>query len=124
LQNILNITATGLTRVSVSRRADIEKKVEKEEKRKAKSPTPDSQPEYSGQSEAENPTERKDQHHETSRKQRSLKDVEAVESTPIVVIKNFAAIKGGERSDEVLEVISRWAANLAENQVYLLIFYF
>ncbi|KAH7927744.1 hypothetical protein BV22DRAFT_257665 [Leucogyrophana mollusca] len=53
---------------------------------------------------------------ELTRRQRSAEEVQAVGALPIVVIKNFAA-RGGTNREEMLEVLARWAANLAENQV-------
>lgn len=49
------------------------------------------------------------------RKQRSVEDVEAVNSLPIVVLKNFVMRAGA--NDEVLDVLATWAASLAENKI-------
>lgn len=121
LQNILNVTASGLTRVSASRRSTIDKRVAKEEKERAKKPRVASQPETNVETSGEKSLEiydnRESSHQETARRQRNLQDVEAVQATPIVVIRNFSPAKGKGRSDEVLDVISRWASSLAENQV-------
>ena len=50
-------------------------------------------------------------------KKQSSEDVEAVESIPVVIIKNFESKGGGSRKEELLNVLAQWAANLAENQV-------
>ncbi|KAI0807276.1 exonuclease [Fomes fomentarius] len=50
-------------------------------------------------------------------KQQRSEDVEAVESMPVVVIKNFETKGGGQRKEELLDVLAHWAASLAENQV-------
>lgn len=50
-------------------------------------------------------------------KQQRSEDVEAVESMPVVVIKNFETKGGGQRKEELLDVLAQWAASLAENQV-------
>ncbi len=49
-------------------------------------------------------------------KQRSAEDVEAVESLPIVIVRNYES-KGGASKDELMEVLAQWGANLAESQV-------
>ncbi|KAF9036944.1 hypothetical protein BDZ89DRAFT_946218 [Hymenopellis radicata] len=49
-------------------------------------------------------------------KQRSAEDVEAVESLPIVIVRNYES-KGGASKDELMAVIAQWAANLAESQI-------
>ncbi|KDQ60596.1 hypothetical protein JAAARDRAFT_67035 [Jaapia argillacea MUCL 33604] len=50
----------------------------------------------------------------SDRRQRSAEEVEALNSLPVVIIKNFAS-KGGR--DDLLGVLAQWAATLAENQV-------
>lgn len=53
---------------------------------------------------------------EKERKLRNVDDTQAVETLPIVVIRNYAA-KGGANREELLSVLATWAASLAENQV-------
>ncbi|KAK0228223.1 RNA12 protein-domain-containing protein [Armillaria fumosa] len=49
------------------------------------------------------------------RKPESVEDVEAVQSLPIVIIKNFE--RGPGPSDELLSVLATWAARLSEHQI-------
>jgi hypothetical protein len=51
-----------------------------------------------------------------ARQRRSVEDVQAVHTLPIVVIKNYAA-RGGPYKEVLLGVLANWAASLAENQV-------
>ncbi|KAI6036881.1 RNA12 protein-domain-containing protein [Pisolithus microcarpus] len=53
---------------------------------------------------------------ELARKERSMKETRTIESLPVVVIKNYAA-RGRTNRQELLEVLSQWAATLIENQV-------
>ena len=53
---------------------------------------------------------------EILRKQRSMKDLQAIVSLPVVVIRNYAT-NGGSGREELLGVLAQWAATLAENQV-------
>ncbi|KAL0577896.1 mitochondrial escape protein 2 [Marasmius crinis-equi] len=55
-------------------------------------------------------------HAEKARKQRSYEEILAVKSLPIVVIRNFA-IKGGLNREQVMDVLAKWAAKLAESQI-------
>ncbi|TDL27233.1 hypothetical protein BD410DRAFT_740017 [Rickenella mellea] len=48
------------------------------------------------------------------KRQTSVRDLEALNALPVVVIKNFATKRG---KDEVLNVLAQWAATLVENQV-------
>ena len=50
-------------------------------------------------------------------KQQRLEDLEVLESMPVVIIKNFESKGGGQRKEELLNVLAQWAASLAENQV-------
>ncbi|CAL1704048.1 unnamed protein product [Somion occarium] len=54
---------------------------------------------------------------EAKRKQRNTEDLQAIESMPIVIIKNFETKGRGTKRDELLDVLAQWAASLAENQV-------
>ncbi|KAH9925242.1 RNA12 protein-domain-containing protein [Fomitopsis serialis] len=54
---------------------------------------------------------------EAQRKERSAGDVEAIEAMPIVIVKGFESKGGGASKEEMLDVLSRWAASLAQNQV-------
>ncbi|KAJ6500400.1 RNA12 protein-domain-containing protein [Mycena sanguinolenta] len=49
------------------------------------------------------------------KKQKGKAETEAVESLPIVVIKNFAA--RGSNRDDIYDVLAEWAASLVENQL-------
>ncbi|TFK42802.1 RNA12 protein-domain-containing protein [Crucibulum laeve] len=60
--------------------------------------------------------ERERQEKEAGRRQKTKEDMEAVNSLPIVVIRNFAAKVGGNK-EELLTVLAQWAAMLAENQI-------
>ncbi|KAJ8593905.1 hypothetical protein M405DRAFT_930530 [Rhizopogon salebrosus TDB-379] len=51
-----------------------------------------------------------------ARQRRSVEDVQAVHTLPIVVIKNYAA-RGGPYKEVLLGVLANWAASLAENQI-------
>lgn len=53
---------------------------------------------------------------EKERKERSVQDVQALGSLPIVVIRNYAS-KGGANKEALLTVLAGWAATLIENQV-------
>ncbi|KAJ6547159.1 RNA12 protein-domain-containing protein [Mycena capillaripes] len=59
--------------------------------------------------------ERRQEEHETRKKQKSKAESEAVESLPIVVIRNFAA--RGSNREEIYDVLAEWAASLVENQL-------
>lgn len=54
---------------------------------------------------------------EAKRRQQNTADLQAIESMPVVIIKNFESKGGGARREELLDVLSHWAASLAENQV-------
>jgi hypothetical protein len=56
------------------------------------------------------------QEREKERKQRSVQDMQALGSLPIVVVRNYAS-KGGANKQELLTVLAGWAATLVENQV-------
>ena len=49
----------------------------------------------------------------------SSKEIEALETLPIVIIKNYATKRG---RDDVLTVLAKWTASLVENQVRLALF--
>jgi hypothetical protein len=56
---------------------------------------------------------------ETRRKERSEEDTQAIDSLPIVIIKNYA-VKSGTLSphqQDVMAVLAQWAATIVENQV-------
>ena len=54
---------------------------------------------------------------EARQKPQRSEDLQAVESMPVVIIKNFESKGGGQRKEELLNVLAQWAASLAENQV-------
>lgn len=54
---------------------------------------------------------------EPRQQERSEEDVQAIEAMPIVVVKGFETKGGGASKEELLDVLSRWAASLAQNQV-------
>ncbi|KAF8184984.1 RNA12 protein-domain-containing protein [Mycena galopus ATCC 62051] len=60
-------------------------------------------------------SEKRQEEHETKKKQKGQVEIEAVESLPIVVIRNFAA-RGSNRED-IYDVLAEWAASLVENQL-------
>lgn len=49
----------------------------------------------------------------------NTEELRAIEAMPIVVIKNFDSKGGGSRKAELLNVISQWAASLADGGVRL-----
>ena len=53
---------------------------------------------------------------ERKRKERGIRDVQAISSLPTVIIRNYAT-KGGANREELLNVLATWAASLVENQV-------
>jgi hypothetical protein len=59
--------------------------------------------------------EKEQEERETKKKQKGQAEIEAVESLPVVVIRNFAA-RGSDR-EEIYDVLAEWAASLVENQV-------
>lgn len=50
-------------------------------------------------------------------RERSMEGVRAIEAMPIVVVRGFESKGGGASKEEMLDVLSRWAASLAQNQV-------
>ena len=54
---------------------------------------------------------------EPRQQERSEEDVQAIEAMPIVIVKGFETKGGGASKEELLDVLSRWAASLAQNQV-------
>ncbi|KAH8102922.1 RNA12 protein-domain-containing protein [Cristinia sonorae] len=54
---------------------------------------------------------------ETKRKQRSAEDLKAIEALPVVILRNFETKGGGEQRETLMNVLSQWAANIAENQI-------
>ncbi|CDO69022.1 hypothetical protein BN946_scf184834.g29 [Trametes cinnabarina] len=54
---------------------------------------------------------------EAKQKQQRAEDLESIESMPVVIIKNFDSKGGGARKEELLDVLSQWAASLAEGQI-------
>ncbi|KAJ7871518.1 RNA12 protein-domain-containing protein [Mycena olivaceomarginata] len=59
--------------------------------------------------------EKEQDERETKKKQKGQAEIEAVESLPVVVIRNFAA-RGSDR-EEIYDVLAEWAASLVENQL-------
>lgn len=53
---------------------------------------------------------------EVTRKQSAQDEIEAVDSLPIVVIRNYS-VRVGSNGEELLTVLAQWAATLAENRV-------
>ncbi|KAI0079001.1 hypothetical protein K474DRAFT_1592893 [Panus rudis PR-1116 ss-1] len=54
---------------------------------------------------------------EEARKKKTAEDLQAIESMPVVVIKNFESKGGDAKKEELLNILSQWAASLVENQV-------
>ncbi|THH22364.1 hypothetical protein EUX98_g8222 [Antrodiella citrinella] len=54
---------------------------------------------------------------EAKRKQRSAEDLQAIEAMPVVVLRNFETKGGAEQREVLMNVLSQWAATLAENQI-------
>ncbi|KAJ7771805.1 RNA12 protein-domain-containing protein [Mycena metata] len=65
--------------------------------------------------ETEEEKEKRDEEHETKKKQLGKAELEAVGSLPVVIIRNFAA--RGSNREEVYDVLAEWAASLVENQL-------
>jgi hypothetical protein len=63
--------------------------------------------------------DRRNNNENVKAKQKSAEDAEAVESLPIVIIRNYALTRAGGSTtrDELLNALAHWAASLAENQV-------
>ncbi|KZT74225.1 hypothetical protein DAEQUDRAFT_761656 [Daedalea quercina L-15889] len=61
--------------------------------------------------------EEKREREDAQRQERSKEGLGTVEAMPIVIVKGFASKGGGAGKEEMLDVLSRWAANLAQNQV-------
>ena len=51
------------------------------------------------------------------RRKNTQEDMEAINSLPIVVIRNYSPTAGSAAKEEMLGVLAQWAATLAENQV-------
>ncbi|RDX48409.1 exonuclease [Lentinus brumalis] len=54
---------------------------------------------------------------EAKQNQQHSEDMQTVEAMPVIVIKNFESKGGGQRKEELLDVLAQWAASLAENQI-------
>ncbi|KAH9857835.1 RNA12 protein-domain-containing protein [Lenzites betulinus] len=67
----------------------------------------------------ERPSESREdrQAEEAKQKQQRAENLHSVESMPVVIIKGFDSKGGGSRKAELLDVLSQWAASLAEGQV-------
>ncbi len=59
----------------------------------------------------------KDEQEHLSRRQKTLTEVEAITSLPVVVIRNYAANFGSTTKEDLLVVLAQWAAKLVENRV-------
>lgn len=59
----------------------------------------------------------KDEQECLSRRQKTLTEVEAITSLPVVVIRNYAANFGSTTKEDLLVVLAQWAAKLVENHV-------
>ncbi|KAF9262196.1 exonuclease [Marasmius fiardii PR-910] len=53
---------------------------------------------------------------ENARKKDNNEEFSAVQALPIVVVRNFA-VKGGLSREQVMDVLAKWAAKLAESQI-------
>lgn len=51
------------------------------------------------------------------KKQASSEDIQAIDAMPIVILKGFDSRGSGSKREEVLTVISQWAAGLVTSQV-------
>lgn len=69
-----------------------------------------------GDAEKEKEAKEKEEPKEVKKEQPS-EDLQAVEAMPIVILKGFDSKGGGARREELLNVISQWAASLAEGHV-------
>ncbi|KAI0637238.1 exonuclease [Trametes polyzona] len=65
----------------------------------------------------EKPSNGEKQPDEVKQKQQHAEELQSVESMPVVIIKNFDSKGGGARKEELLNVLSQWAASLAEGQI-------
>ncbi|KAL0063290.1 mitochondrial escape protein 2 [Marasmius tenuissimus] len=123
LQKILDTVAKALKDVHHSEVKSLSKQRERDMKHsgsdsRGSEPTLEPTQEGNGDSAADvDPNNEKPHGHlEKARKKQSREEVLAVQSLPIVVIRNFA-IKGGLNRDEVMDVLAKWAAKLAESQI-------
>ncbi|KAI0747869.1 exonuclease [Daedaleopsis nitida] len=90
-------------------------------------PRPRAEPQVDGEGSLENgereskemkksSSEEQKEAEDARKQQRSAEDLQAVESMPVVIIKNFETKGGGSRKEELLDALAQWAASLAENQ--------
>ncbi|KJA27306.1 hypothetical protein HYPSUDRAFT_62986 [Hypholoma sublateritium FD-334 SS-4] len=59
----------------------------------------------------------KDEQEYLSRRQKTLTEVEAITTLPVVVIRNYAANFGSTTKEDLLVVLAQWAAKLVENHI-------
>ena len=55
---------------------------------------------------------------EAKRRQRSEEELQAIETMPVIIIKNFDSKGPGFKREELLDVLAQWAATLTENKVH------
>ena len=60
---------------------------------------------------------KKEDNDEIARRQRSAADLETIQAMPIVIIRGFESKGGGIGKEDLLDVLTEWAARLAENKV-------
>ncbi|KAK0502922.1 RNA12 protein-domain-containing protein [Armillaria luteobubalina] len=106
LQSILDVTEDALKNIGSSHRRILSKQARLAEKERSKAALRRKQ--SNGSVDLEERVGKK-------RKPESAEDVEAVQSLPIVIIKNFE--RGPGSSDELLSVLATWAARLSEHQI-------
>lgn len=78
---------------------------------------PDGEKGWTGESATNDSNDEVKEKNQDKRKQRSAEDLQAVESMPVVIIKNFDSKSGGGRREELMDVLAQWASSLADNQV-------
>lgn len=103
LKQILEVVGTSLTHINTSYRERRER-----ERRKHQSDDADG---------TNSDANSRGDDLEAKRRLRSLEELQAIESMPLVIIKNFDSKGLGFRREELLDVLAQWAATLAENKV-------
>ncbi|KAK0448384.1 RNA12 protein-domain-containing protein [Desarmillaria tabescens] len=124
LQSILDVTENALKNIGSSHRRTLHKQTRLAEKERLKAAEEeaalrrkqgngslDGTAESGVKSELGTPKKKLSK----KRKAQSAEDIEAVESLPIVIIKNFE--RGPGYGDELLSALAKWAARLSEHQI-------
>ncbi|KAG7086673.1 hypothetical protein E1B28_002613 [Marasmius oreades] len=114
LQQILDVVAKALKNVHLSE-VKAQKKQREKEKNHLKN---DANATASSEADEEpmNEKQTSPKELEDAKRKHSKDDFSTVQSLPIVVVRNFA-VKGGLSREQVMDVLAKWAAKLAESQI-------